>query len=89
MATSPPSRRATSAPQAEITTVVLGLIASIRRVSVITLQASETMHGRPWSPDIQQQFQASTIELAVLGLLILAMVVAIYILRKTTANADG
>ena len=69
--------------------LILGLIASIRRVSVITLQASETMHGRPWSPDIQQQFQASTIELAVLGLLILAMVVVIYILRKTTANADG
>jgi phosphate starvation-inducible membrane PsiE len=70
--------------------LILGLIASIRRVSVITLQASETMNGHPWSPDIEQHIHASTVELAVLGFLILVMVVAIYILRKATAaNADG
>jgi phosphate starvation-inducible membrane PsiE len=70
--------------------LIIGLIASIRRVLVITLQTSENMSGHAWTQEIQQQFHASTIELSVLGILILVMVVAIYILRKVpTGTGDS
>lgn len=68
--------------------LIIGLIASIRRVLVITLQTSENMSGHAWTQEVQRQFHASTIELSVLGVLILVMVVAIYILRKVTPGTD-
>lgn len=61
--------------------LIVGLIASIRRVLVITLQSSEVMHG-PMSDDKQAMFQASMIELGVLGGLILVMVVSIFLLHR-------
>ncbi|MGT2486853.1 phosphate-starvation-inducible PsiE family protein [Methylobacterium oryzae CBMB20] len=42
--------------------LIVGLIASIRRVLVITLQSSEIMHAKDWSPEKQALFQASMIE---------------------------
>ena len=47
--------------------LIVGLIASIRRVLVITLQSSEIMHAKDWSPEKQALFQASMIELGVLA----------------------
>ena len=62
--------------------LVVGLIASIRRVLVITLGSSQATHPGNWSAEVQQQFNATLLELAVLGGLIIVMVVAIYMLRR-------
>ncbi len=66
--------------------LIVGLIATIRRVLVITLQSSETMHG-PMTPEKRELFQASMIELGVLAGLILVMVISIYLLKR--GSADG
>lgn len=62
--------------------LVVGLIASIRRVLVITLESSQvTQHG-DMSDNGEKLFRTSMIELGVLGVLILVMVVSIYLLRR-------
>ena len=61
--------------------LIVGLIASIRRVLVITLQSSEVMHG-PMTDERAALFQASMIELGVLGGLILVMVASIFLLHR-------
>ena len=66
--------------------LVVGLIASIRRVLVITLGSSQATHPGNWTPEIREQFDASMLELGVLGGLILVMVIAIYLLRRATAT---
>jgi uncharacterized membrane protein (DUF373 family) len=66
--------------------LVVGLIASIRRVLVITLGSSQATHPGNWTPDVQQQFNASMLELGVLGILILVMVVAIFLLRRAKVH---
>ena len=67
--------------------LIVGLIASIRRVLVITLQSSEITHAKDWSPEKEALFRASMIELGVLAMLILIMVVSIYLLHS--AHTDG
>lgn len=67
--------------------LIVGLIASIRRVLVVTLQSSEIMHSKDWTPEKQALFQASMIELGVLAGLILAMVASIFLLHR--ARDDG
>ena len=67
--------------------LIVGLIASIRRVLVITVQSSEIMHAKDWSPEKQALFQASMIELGVLAGLIITMVFAIFLLHR--ARDDG
>ena len=62
--------------------LIVGLIASIRRVLVITLQSSEIMHGKDWSQEKAALFQASMIELGVLAGLILTMVASIFLLHR-------
>jgi uncharacterized membrane protein (DUF373 family) len=62
--------------------LVVGLIASIRRVLVITLGSSQATHPGNWTTEVQEQFNASMLELGVLGVLILVMVIAIYLLRR-------
>lgn len=66
--------------------LIVGLIASIRRVLVITLQSSEVMHG-VMTPEREATFRAAMIELGVLAVLILTMVVSIYILHRSRAEA--
>ena len=62
--------------------LVVGLIASIRRVLVITLELSQvTQHG-DMSDTGEKLFRMSMIELGVLAVLILVMVVSIYLLRR-------
>ncbi len=63
--------------------LVVALIASVRRVLVITLQSAEVHHDTAWTPESQALFQATMIELVVLGVLILVMVVSIYLLRRS------
>jgi hypothetical protein len=64
--------------------LVIGLIASIRNVLVITLKSSgitsEGHHGEG-----EMLFRSSIIELGVLGALILIFVVSIYLLRRRRA----
>jgi len=62
--------------------LIVGLIASIRRVLVITLETSNDMHSTDWTPEREAMFRSSMIELAVLGGLIVIMVVSIYILQR-------
>jgi hypothetical protein len=63
--------------------LIVGLIASIRRVLVITLESSQTAAGNHPTPEEHlAAFQASMIELVVLGGLILVMVISIYLLRR-------
>jgi phosphate starvation-inducible membrane PsiE len=58
--------------------LIVGLIASIRRILVITLETAQ--HGGVANGD-DEAFRASMIELGVLGVLILVMVTSIYMLR--------
>jgi uncharacterized membrane protein (DUF373 family) len=62
--------------------LVVGLIASIRRVLVITLESSDFTKNDTGSPAADHLFRAAMIELGVLGMLILIMVVSIYILHQ-------
>jgi hypothetical protein len=61
--------------------LIVGLIASIRRVLSITLQASQANQVGNWSPETEALLHATTVELVVLGGLILVMVVSICLLR--------
>ncbi len=62
--------------------LIVGLIASIRRVLVLTLQTAEQMHASEWTAQKEALFRASMIELGVLAGLILVMVVSIFLLHR-------
>ena len=66
--------------------LIVGLIASIRRVLVITLQSSQVAGS---ATDHAEAFQTSMVELGVLAGLILVMVASIYILRRAGAGAGA
>jgi uncharacterized membrane protein (DUF373 family) len=63
--------------------LVVGLIASIRRVLVITLESSQAHEPGKWTPESQGLFSATMLELGVLAGLILVMVVSIALLRRS------
>ena len=70
--------------------LIVGLIASIRRVLVITLESSQSTPGKPTTePGHEAVFQASMIELGVLGGLILVMVVSISLLRRSGGSDEA
>lgn len=62
--------------------LVVGLIASIRRILVITLEASTLTKGNAWTADGASIFRASMTELGLLGILILILVFSITLLRR-------
>lgn len=62
--------------------LVVGLIATIRRVLVITLKSSETTKTDTMSDAALRMFHASMVELGVLAVLILVMVCSIWLLRR-------
>ena len=62
--------------------LVVGLIASIRRILVITLEASTLTKENSWSAQGASIFRASMLELGLLGLLILILVFSITLLRR-------
>jgi uncharacterized membrane protein (DUF373 family) len=64
--------------------LIVGLIASIRRVLVITMQTSEASKPGGWTPDDQEILHYSMIELGVLGVLILILMLSLYLLRRST-----
>ena len=69
--------------------LVVGLIASIRRILVITLESSQQTQKGDWSASNEQLFRASMIELAVLALLILVMVASIFLLRRASNGGEA
>ena len=67
--------------------LVVGLIATIRRMLIITLESSQQTQAAHWTPESESLFRAAMTELAVLGGLILVLVVSIHLLRRQrTAN---
>jgi uncharacterized membrane protein (DUF373 family) len=68
--------------------LIVGLIATIRRILVITLEAANLTRPETWAKGGEAIFRASVIELGLLGLLVLVLVVAIYLLRRTPPAAD-
>ena len=69
--------------------LVVGLIASIRRVPVITLGSSRAVRHGDVSDSGEKLFGASMIEMGVLCVLIPVLVGSIYMLRRTFAVAPG
>jgi Phosphate-starvation-inducible E family len=69
--------------------LVVGLIASIRRILVITLEASTLTHGGVWSPENAGIFRAAMIELGLLGVLVLILVFSITLLRRYASGPDA
>jgi Phosphate-starvation-inducible E family len=64
--------------------LVVGLIASIRRMLVITLEAATLTKGGAWSTEVVSIFRANMTELGLLGVLILILVFSITLLRRST-----
>lgn len=62
--------------------LVVGLIASIRRILVITLEAATLTKGGSWSAEGASIFRASMAELGLLGFLVLVLVTSIALLRR-------
>ncbi len=68
--------------------LVVGLIASIRRVLIITLESSQANQPGRWTPESQAIVHSSLLELTVLGALILVMVISIYLLRRSKYRTE-
>ena len=64
--------------------LIVGLIASVRRVLVIAMQAAKLAEG----PDVADAFCRSMIELGVVGFLVLTFVISIYVLRRSTRDQE-
>ena len=64
--------------------LVVGLIASIRRVLVITVQTSEATKIGGWSPENDAIIKGAMLELSVIGGLILILVASLYLLGRTS-----
>jgi uncharacterized membrane protein (DUF373 family) len=63
--------------------LIVGLIACIRRVLVITLETTQAHEPGKWNPDAAALLDSTMLELTVLGGLILVMVICIYMLRRS------
>ena len=61
--------------------LIVGLIACIRRILVITLETSQFSQGGHGGTGDMQQFQSSMVELGVLALLIVVLVGSIRVIR--------
>lgn len=62
--------------------LIIGIIAIIRRILVLTLQAESFTQNLHWSEDLQANFRASMIEGGMLALLLVVLVASIYAVRK-------
>ena len=68
--------------------LIVGLIASIRRMLVITLEASGLMKEGIWVKGGESVFRASLLELALLGALVLIFVFSITLLRRNDRDTE-
>lgn len=62
--------------------LVVGLIACIRRILVISLETSDVTAPAKWTPQSEQLFRAAMTELGVLAGLVVVMVGAIFFVRR-------
>jgi len=62
--------------------LVVGLIASIRHILVISLEIATLTKEGSWSSDGASIFRAAMIELGLLGLLVLVLMFSIALLRR-------
>jgi hypothetical protein len=62
--------------------LIVGLIASIRRLLVISLEMSTLTKGDSWVPNGESIFHASMLELGLLVALVLVLVFSITLLRR-------
>ena len=62
--------------------LVVGLIATIRRILVVTLETSALSREGHWLAEGASIFRASLYELALLGFLVVVLVVSIALLRR-------
>jgi uncharacterized membrane protein (DUF373 family) len=63
--------------------LVVGLIASIRRMLVITLDAANLTSAANWANDGEAKLRASMLELGLLAAVVIVLVISIHILRKS------
>jgi uncharacterized membrane protein (DUF373 family) len=68
--------------------LVVGLIASIRRILVLGMQAEALTRKENWEAGGEPLFQASMIEFGVLSLVITVLVGAIFFLRKSSKMGE-
>ena len=68
--------------------LIVGLIATIRRILVITLNAANLTSAANWTNDGPAKLRASMVELALLGGTAIVLVVSIYILRKSKSPEE-
>jgi len=68
--------------------LIVGMIASIRRVLVITMQAAKMTEQGQAAMAQASTFQNTMLELGVLGLLIFVIAFAIYLLRRTSEREE-
>jgi uncharacterized membrane protein (DUF373 family) len=66
--------------------LVVGLIASIRRMLVITLESSQVGQAGRLATEGQPLLNGAYLELIVLGFLILVMVISIFLLRRSEGS---
>lgn len=66
--------------------LIVGLIASIRRVLVLTLQTAEATKPGSWTPENAAIVQGAMLELTVIGGLILVLVFSLFLLGRTSAR---
>ncbi len=69
--------------------LIVGLIACIRRVLVITLETSQITQPEKWDPAKMPLFQSNMIELGVLALLIAVLVGSIKLTRPIEQGAEN
>jgi uncharacterized membrane protein (DUF373 family) len=63
--------------------LIVGLIATVRRMLVLTLQVESLTTSEKWTESGKQLFQASMIELTVLAIMVGIFVLSIRAMRKT------
>ena len=68
--------------------LIVGLIATIRRMLVITLNAANLTSAANWANDGAAKLRASMFELALLGATVLVLVISIHILRKSKSPEE-
>jgi uncharacterized membrane protein (DUF373 family) len=69
--------------------LIVALIASVRRMLVITLQSTEVAHDAAWTLERETIFRSTMLELGVLGALTVVMVLSIALLRHSRRVSEG
>ncbi len=69
--------------------LVVGLIASIRRVLMITMQTSQRTKSMDWTDQTKAIVHASMVELGVMALLILVMVISLFLLHRARPDDEN